>query len=81
MNNIDIENEAKSSVLGDELEQYTIYITRDQARFISDQTQKRRALGIRSISFSEVVRELIDSGFTGVVKTTEALQSMRGPRP
>jgi hypothetical protein len=81
MDHIDITNEAKSSVLGDELEQYTIHITRDQAHFINEQTKKRRALGIRGISFSELVRELIDSGFTDVVKTTEALQSMRGPRP
>lgn len=81
MDHTDTTNEAIASVLGDELAQYTIHITRDQAHFINEQTKKRRALGIRGISFSELVRELIDVGHGEVIKTTEALQSMRGPRP
>lgn len=73
----DLINEAKASVEGETLSQYTIHITKDQAQAIHSQLLRRREVGSR-VSFSDLVRELIDTGFQGVAETTETLCSMRG---
>lgn len=73
----EIENEAKAASEGLSLSQYTIHITREQAEAIRVQLIARRQLGGR-VSFSDIVRELIDTGYQGVAETTDALLSMRG---
>jgi hypothetical protein len=80
MNSTDIENEAKASVTGDMLGQYSVYLTNDQAFFIQEQAKKRRDIGFRT-SFSDVVRELILAGHQAVLQTTTTLQSMKGANP
>ena len=75
----ELENEIKASMEGSALTQYTVYITTDQAQAIHAQIQARRELGMRC-SFSDLIRDMVDSGFQNVVDTTETLKSMRAKR-
>ena len=75
----DLVNEAKASTEGEALSQYTIHITRDQAQAIHEQLVRRREVGARC-SFSDLIRELIDTGFQHVMESTDTIRSMRGKR-
>jgi hypothetical protein len=75
----DLINEAKASAEGEALSQYTIHITRDQAQAIHGQLVRRREVGARC-SFSDLIRELIDTGFQHVMESTDTIRTMRGKR-
>ena len=72
-------NEAKASAEGETLSQYTIHITKDQAQAIHSQLVSRREVGVRC-SFSDLIRELIDTGFEGLKENTNTTRSMRGKK-
>jgi hypothetical protein len=75
----DLINEAKASTEGEVLSQYTIHITKDQAQAIHEQLIRRREVGARC-SFSDLIRELIDTGFQHIMESTDTIRSMRGKR-
>jgi hypothetical protein len=75
----DLINEAKASTEGEALSQYTIHITRDQAQAIHSQLLRRREVGARC-SFSDLIRELIDTGFHSIMESTDTIRSMRVKR-
>ena len=75
----ELANEAKASTEGEMLSQYTIHITKDQAQALHSQLVARREVGVRC-SFSDLIRELIDTGFEGLKENTNTTRSMRGKR-
>ena len=75
----EIENELKAEGLREILTQYSVYLTAEQATAIDEQIKRRRNSGF-SVSFSSIIREALESGFSSVCEDTEALTSMKRGR-
>jgi hypothetical protein len=75
----EIENELKAEGLREILTQYSVYLTSEQATAIDEQVKRRRNAGF-SVSFSSIIREALESGFSSVSADTETLESMKRGR-
>ena len=62
-----------------ELKQLTIHLEKQQMDWVLREMEKRNKAGLRC-SVSSIIRETIDTGFSGVTQNTETLVSQRIPR-
>lgn len=75
----EIENELKAEEIKELLTQFSVYLTYEQSAAIETEVKRRKAVGL-PVSFSSIVREAFQNGFSSVRQDTETLISMRKGR-
>ena len=75
----EIENELKAEEIREILTQFSVYLTYEQSTAIETEVKKRKSAGLAA-SFSSIIREALQNGFSSVCEDTETLLSMRKGR-
>jgi len=75
----EIENELKAEEIKEILIQFSVYLTYEQSTAIEAEIKKRKSINLPA-SFSSILREAFQNGFSSVCRDTETLISMRKGR-